>query len=258
LILMLTIRKILMNLDEYWDVTEYIVNSSKIDSYSSLVISDGKIVDSSSVYTEVNTQTERINNYMSFHSSQDIWGTNLLTKQECCLKFNDLDVSFKPGHRMKVVSNIKTGEIVRLININTGEWDQSGAFVENEHITLLSFFYHSVAIFAAFITSLLGVIFGPIIFIVGSIIIFNAYKLIDMSPVFKEILLSGVSCLILALLVSYPWIFGRYGHVDLGSIMVTNFIMIQIVVCFYMRLIRRASIIGEQINSKVAYLLKYN
>ena len=255
---MLTIRKILMNIDEYWDVTEYIVNNSGIDRYSLSVINVGKIVDTSSVYGEVNIQKVRINNYMSFHSSQDIWGTNLLTNKECCLKFNDLDVSFKSGHRMKVISNIKTGEIVRLININTGEWDQSGAFVENEYITILSCFYHSVAIFAAFITSLLGMILGPIIFIGGSIIIFNAYKLIDMSPVCNEILQSGVSCLILALLVSYPWINGSYGHVDLGSIMVINFIMIQIVVCFYMRLIRRASNIGEQINSKVAYLLKYS
>jgi hypothetical protein len=246
LFLMLTIRKILMNLDEYWKVTEYIVSNSGIDRYSS------------SVYDEVNIQTDRINNYMSFHSSQDIWGTCLLTKKECCLKFNDLDVIFKSGHRMKVISNIKTGEVVRLININTGEWDQTGAFVENEYITLLSFFYHSIAIFVAFITSLLGMILGPVIFICGLIVIFNAYKLIDMSPVCKEILQSGVSCLILALLVSYPWINASYGHVDLISTMVTNFIMIQIVVFFYMRLIRRASNIGEQINSKVAYLLKYS
>jgi len=247
-----------MNIDGYWEVKEYIVIKSGTHRYSMGEVSGCNATVLSSVYGGVNVKVAAIQNHTSFYSYQDMWVMNLLTKKECCLKFNDLDVSFKPGHRMKVISNIKTGEIVRLININTGEWDQSGAFVQNEHITILSYFYHSVAIFAAFITSLLGMILGPIIFICGSIIIFNAFKMIDMSPVCKEIFQSGLSCLILALLVFYPWKDGRYGHVDLESLMVTNFIMIQIVVCFYMKLIRRVSNIGKQINSKVAYLLKYS
>jgi hypothetical protein len=225
-----------MNVDKYWDVTEYIVQTSGVHRLSSL---DMKI------------KSEAINNYTSFHSSQYIWVKNLSTKKACCLKFNDLDVSFKAGNLMKVISNRKTGKIIRLINTNTGEWDQSGSFVQNENLTLLSFFYHGIAIFAAFLVTLLGVLIGPVIFLYASFIIYHSYKTVDMCPVSRELFQLGVSCLLLTLFAFYSWRNGIYGYVGLEHMTITNLIMTQIVVLFYMRLIRKINHFGEQVNTRL-------